>query len=39
LKKEKAWYNSYVIKPQGGLNHDICGLGFNNWGEPERAPH
>ena len=22
----------YVIKPQGGLDHDVCGLGFSNNG-------
>jgi len=31
-KREKAWYIFYVIKPQGGLNHDVCGLGFSNYG-------
>jgi len=31
-KWEKAWYDFYVIKPQGGLNHDVCGLGFSNYG-------
>jgi len=36
-KREKAWYNFYVIKPQGtryvgGLDHDVCGLGFSNNG-------
>jgi len=30
-KREKAWY-IYVIKPQGGLDHDVCGLGFSNYG-------
>jgi len=23
-KREKVWYNSYGIKLQGGLDHDIC---------------
>jgi len=31
-KWEKAWYNFYIIKPQGGLNDDVCGLGFSNYG-------
>jgi len=31
-KREKAWYNFYVIKPQGGLDHEVCGLGFSNYG-------
>jgi len=31
-KREKAWYIFYVIKSQGGLNHDVCGLGFSNYG-------
>ena len=31
-KWEKAWYNFYVIKPQDGLNHDVSGLGFSNYG-------
>jgi len=31
-KREKAWYNYYIIKPQGGLDHDICGLCFSNYG-------
>jgi len=31
-KREKAWYIFYVIKPQGGLDHDVCGLGFSNYG-------
>ena len=31
-KREKARYNFYVIQPQGGLDHDICGLGFSNYG-------
>ena len=31
-KREKAWYNFYIIKPQGGLDHDVCGLGFSNYG-------
>ena len=31
-KREKAWYIFYVIKPQGGLEHDVCGLGFSNYG-------
>jgi len=25
-------YIFYVIKPHGGLDHDICGLGFSNYG-------
>ena len=32
MKREKAWYNFYVIKPQVGLDHDVCGLGFSNHG-------
>ena len=32
-KREKAWYIFYVIKPQGGLDHDVCGLGFSNYGK------
>ena len=31
-KWEKAWYNFYVIKSQGGLDHDVCGLGLSNYG-------
>ena len=31
-KWEKAWYIFYVIKPQGELNHDVCGLSFSNYG-------
>jgi len=33
-KQEKAWYifYMYVIKPQGGLDHDVCGLGFSKYG-------
>jgi len=31
-KREKAWYIFYVIKPQGGLEHDVCGLGCSNYG-------
>lgn len=27
-KREKAWYNSYIIKPQDKLDHDTCGFGF-----------
>jgi len=27
---EKAWYYSYVTKLQGGLDHDVHGLGFSN---------
>lgn len=23
-KREKAWYNSYIIKPQDKLDHDTC---------------
>ena len=26
------WYIFYVIKPQGGLDHDVCELGFSNYG-------
>ena len=26
-----AWYIFYIIKPQGGLDHDVCGLGFSNY--------
>jgi len=31
-KWEKAWNNSFVIKLQGELNHDVSGLGFSNYG-------
>jgi len=31
-KREKAWYIFYIIKPQGGLDYDVCGLGFSNYG-------
>ena len=31
-KQEKTWYIFYVIKPQGGLDRDVCGLGFSNYG-------
>ena len=31
-KREKALYNFYIIKPQGGLDQDVCGLGFSNYG-------
>ena len=31
-KWEKAWYHSYITKPQGGLDHDVHGLGFSNDG-------
>jgi len=31
-KWEKACYNFYFIKPQDGLDHDVCGLGFSNYG-------
>ena len=31
-KWEKAWYIFYVIKPQGGLDHEICGVCFSNYG-------
>jgi len=31
-KWEKAWYIFYIIKPQGGLDRDVCGLGFSNYG-------
>ena len=27
-KREKGWYHSY-IKPQGGLDYDLCGLGLS----------
>jgi len=30
---EKAWYNFYIIKPQGGVDDDVCGLGFSNYGK------
>jgi len=29
---EKAWYNFYIIKLQGGLDDDVCGLSFSNYG-------
>jgi len=42
LNRLEAWYIFYVIKLQGGLDHDIklqggldhdvCGLGFSNYG-------
>jgi len=31
-KWEKAWYNSYIIKSQGGLNHDVMWIPFSNYG-------
>jgi len=31
-KWEKAWYIFYIIKLQGGLDHDGCGLSFSNYG-------
>ena len=31
-KREKAWYVFYIIKPQGGLDHDVGGLNFSNYG-------
>ena len=31
-KREKAWYIYYVIKPQGGHDRDVCGLGISNYG-------
>ena len=38
-QQENARYNSCVIKPQGGLNRDVCGFGFSNYGNvPMHAP-
>ena len=27
-KQEKAWYNSYILKLQGGLNNDVMWIQF-----------
>jgi len=31
-KQVKAWYNSYIIKPQGGLDHDVMWTQFQKYG-------
>ena len=31
LREREVWSHSYVIKPLGGLNHDVCELSFSNY--------